>query len=417
MKIVSRAVGLAVACVTLGAGLWCAADWPQWRGPNRDGKLSGFTPPQTWPKQLAEKWKTEVGSADATPALVGDRLYAFTRQGNQEIISCLDAQTGNKLWQDKYAAGANVTGPAASHPGPRSSPAVADGKVVTFGVAGVLSCVDAASGKVLWRKKSAEDFPDAWPKFFTASSPLIIDGLVIAQLGGSGKGAVAAFDVATGQPKWKTDGDGPAYASPMLLTVAGTKQLVVQTEKSLVGLALSDGKPLWNVPTPIEGRAQNAVSPVIDGEVVIYAGQGAGIKAVTIEKQGDGFAAKPLWSNAGVNCSFSTPVLKDGMLFGLSSMANYFCLDAKTGKTLWTDATRHGERGFGSIVDAGSALIAMTSTRKASEIVAFKPSNKGFEELASIKLPDATSYAYPVLGENLVFVEDQKSIAAFTMMK
>src|SRR5437588_1070192 len=151
------AAGLAGAALAAGA-----ADWPQWRGPNRDAKVIGFTAPAAWPKALAQKWKVTVGEGVATPALVGDKLYVFSRQGADEITRCLDAATGKELWQDKYAAPA-VTGPGSRHPGTRSSPAVADGKVVTLGVGGAVSCLDAATGKVVWRK---EDFKGVHPRFF-----------------------------------------------------------------------------------------------------------------------------------------------------------------------------------------------------------------------------------------------------------
>ena len=156
-----------VGCVLLlGASGVREQDWPQWRGPNRDNKVVGFTEPKTWPKELTQKWKVTVGLGDASPALVGNKLYTFTRVENDEVISCLDAASGKVLWQDKYAAVA-VTGPAGQHPGPRSSPAVAGGKVCTLGVGGVLSCLDAETGKVAWRKES-----QAWPAFFTSSSDI-----------------------------------------------------------------------------------------------------------------------------------------------------------------------------------------------------------------------------------------------------
>ena len=180
-------LGVVVGCVILlEANEGRAQDWPQWRGPNRDNKVTGFTEPKTWPKELTKKWTAAVGLGDASPALVGDKLYVFTRDNDNEIIQCLDAGKGTEIWKDKYAAQPAQV-PMGFHKGPRSTPTVADGKVCTFGVGGVLSCLDAETGKVVWRKDSK-----AKPRFYTASSPLIVDGKCIAFLGGEGKGEIVA---------------------------------------------------------------------------------------------------------------------------------------------------------------------------------------------------------------------------------
>ena len=404
MKNANRLVGVMLGGVILvGATCALAQDWPQWRGANHDGKVTGFTAPQKWPTALAQKWKVTVGTGDATPALVGDKLYVFARQGEDEVTLCLNAADGKELWRDKYAAQA-VTGAAARHPGPRSSPAAADGKVVTLGVGGILSCLDAATGKVVWRK---DEFSKAVPQFFTGMSPILVDGVCIVHLGGKDNGAILAFDLATGNPKWKWTGDGPAYASPVLATVDGTKQIVVQTEKNVVGVAAADGKLLWQVASQPQGRFYNAATPIVDGQTVIYTGQGKGTKAVKIEKQGDGFAAKELWSNADLGTGFNTPVLKDGMLFGLSDKGNLFGMNAKTGQAAWTDPTRRGGN-FAAILDAGSCLLALPSN---SELIAFKPGDKQYEELARIKVADTPTYAHPVIAGNRIFVRDQDALA------
>jgi len=384
-----------------------AQDWPQWRGPNRDGKATGFTAPQTWPKELTQNWKVTVGTGDATPALVGDKLYVFARQGDDEVTLCLDAASGKELWQNKYATKA-VAGPASRHPGPRSSPTVAEGKVVTLGVNGVLSCLDAATGKELWRK---DEFPDVVPQFFTAMSPIIESGMCIAHLGGKGNGAIIAFDLATGEQKWKWAGDAPAYASPVLMTVDGTKQIVQQTEKTLVGVALADGKLLWQIANPAQGRFYNSATPIVDGQTVIYTGQGQGTKAVKIEKQDAGFAAKELWSNTELGTGFNTPVLKDGFLYGLSDRGSFFCLNAQTGQTAWTDSATRKEN-FGAIVDAGSVIFGLPSD---SQLVVFKPSEKEYSEVARFKVADTPTYAHPVISGNRVFVRDQENVALLTI--
>ena len=403
MKNTNRLIIAVVGYVILvGAGCVFAQDWPQWRGPNRDGKVSGFTAPRKWPGSLTQKWKTTVGLGDATPALVGDKLYVFARQGEDEVTLCLDAGSGKELWKDKYAAQA-VTGAAARHPGPRSSPAVADGKVVTLGVGGVLSCLDAATSNVVWRK---DEFPKVVPRFFAAMSPIIVDGMCIAHLGGKDNAAIIAFDLATGDQKWKWPGDGPAYASPVLMTVKGTKQIIVQTEKNIVSVAVADGKLLWQVPSPAQRRFYNSATPIVDGQTVIYTGQGQGTKAVKVKKQGDGFATEELWSNEELGTGFNTPVLKNGLLFGLSNSGNFFCMNARTGQTAWTDTTKHEK--FGAILDAGSVILALPSS---SELIAFKPDAKEYGEIMRYKVADTPTYAHPIISGNRVFVKDQESLA------
>ncbi len=406
MKSMNLTITAVAGLLAISASCALAQDWPQWRGPNRDGKASAFSAPKTWPTELTQKWKVTVGLGDATPALVGDKLYVFAREGDDEVIRCLDAANGKELWQEKYAAQA-VSGPPAQHSGPRSSPAVADGKVVTIGVGGVLSCVDAANGKLLWRK---DDFSGAWPRFYTASSPIITGGLCIAQLGGESNGGIVAYDLATGDQKWKWTGDGTAYASPILLTIEGTKMLVTLTAKKIVGLGVTDGKLLWEAPFETRGMNYNAATPIVDGQTVIYTGAGRGTKAMKIEKTGDGFAAKELWSNADNAVQFNTPVLKGGQIYGLSQKSVIFCLDAKDGKTLWT--TELGGRGFGSIVDAGSVLLALTPK---GELAVFEPSDKEYKKLANYKVADTETYAYPVAAGKGVFVKEKDSLSLWNV--
>jgi outer membrane protein assembly factor BamB len=395
-----------VTCVVLiGAGCVFAQDWPQWRGPNRDGKAAGFTAPQTWPKELAQKWQTKVGSGDATPALVGDKLYVFARQGGDEVISCLDAATGKEIWNDKYSA-PPVTGAAARHPGPRSSPAVVDGKVVTLGASGIVSCVDT-SGKLVWRNDQYKTVP----QFFTSMSPIIVDGMAVVQLGGSGKGTTVAFDLATGQPKWKWEGDGPSYSSPVLMTVEGAKQVVAMTDKSVVGLAVADGKLLWQIPFAPAGRmAYNAATPIVDGQMLIITGSGRGAKAVKIEKEGNKFVPKDVWANAQMAPQYNSPVLKDGYLFGLSDKGMLYCIDAKSGKTAWSDNNKLSN--FGAIVDAGAVLLALPEK---SGLIAYKPSGEKLEQVAKITVSTTPIYATPVVAGKRIFVKDQDTVTAFAV--
>jgi outer membrane protein assembly factor BamB len=262
MKTANRIASVVLVCCALSvASRVQAQDWSQWRGANRDGKATGFKAPPTWPKELNQKWKVTVGKGDASPALAGDKIYVFARDEQGELTLCLDAATGKEIWRDRYEAQA-ANEPMGKHPGPRSSPTVVDGKLLEYGVRGTLSCLDAADGKVLWRK---DDLGAVFPKFFTASSPLVTEGLCIAQLGGEEKGGIYAYALADGDLKWKWTEDGSGYASPSLLSVEGVKVVVALTSKRLVGLSLSDGKLLWETPFAPAGRAYNAATPI--GEV------------------------------------------------------------------------------------------------------------------------------------------------------
>jgi len=401
IRLLSTIVGVLILM-----GVACAQDWPQWRGPNRDGKVTGFTVPQTWPQELTQKWKVTVGAGDATPALMGDRLFVFARQGEDEVTLCLNAGDGKELWQNKCAAQA-PSGPAGRHPGPRSSPTVAEGKVVTLGAGGILSCLDAATGKEVWRK---DEFTKAVPRFYTAMSPIVVDGVCIAHLGGGDNGAIIAFDLPTGAEKWKRVGDGPAYASPVLMTVDGTKQIVEMTDKSIVGVAVADGELLWQIPAVPQRRFYNSATPIVDGSTVIYTGQGQGTKAVKVEKKGDGFAAQELWSNAELGTGYDTPVLKDGLLYGLSDRGNLFCMHSQTGQAAWTNTNRLSS--FGAVLDAGAVLVALPEK---SGLIVFRPSDKQYEELARISVSETPIYAHPVLAGNRIFVKDQDALTLWTI--
>lgn len=406
MKITMRA--LVGATIFLVASTLFAQDWPQWRGPNRDGKALGFKVPQVWPKELTLKWKVNVGDGVATPALVGEKLYVFTREGSDEILRCLDANTGKELWQDKYPA-EGATGAARGFPGPRSSPTVAEGKVVTLGVRGTLTCYDAATGKKIWQK---DEFK-AYPRFFTSSSPLVLEGLCIAQLGGERNGAIVAYDLATGAEKWKWSGGEPtSYSSPVLLTVGDSKQIVAETDQNVVGLAVADGKVLWKMPFAARQRSYNAATPMVEGSVVLYTGSGRGTRAAKVEKEGDKLSLKELWNNSTNGCQYNTPVLKEGLVYGITDRDNLFCLDAKTGKTLWTTALKGGSRGYGSVVDAGTVLLGLIPS---GQLFVFEPTEKGYKQLATYKVGDGSTYAYPVLAGNRLYIKDKNSVQMWTL--
>jgi outer membrane protein assembly factor BamB len=406
MRNATRTQGALLAGVLLlPAGGLRAQDWPQWRGPNRDNHVVGFTAPSSWPKELTKKWRVEVGIGEASPVLVGDKVYVFGRMDGDEVTRCLSAATGEEVWQDKYPA-AQVRGADQGYPGPRSTPAVGDGKVVTFGVHGVLSCFDAAKGKVLWRKET-----EGVPRFHTSNSPLIVDGKCVVYAGG-----LTAFDLASGKVLWDWSGARAPYGSPVLMTADGIKQVVSPADGALVGVGLADGKLLWEVKIA-GGRdyANSYSTPIIDGQTVYYfvgvrvgrggkgGGAGGGTLALKIEKKGDEFTATELWKKPFTAHGYQVPVRKNGLLFGVTAARrNFFCLDTKTGEQLWKDSTERGD--CGSILDAGPVLLALTSDK---ELVAFRPSRERFEEVAKYQVAESPTWCVPIVSGNRIFVKDK----------
>ena len=407
MRTIRLLISMAGLMVLIMTTTVLAQDWPQWRGVERDGKVSGFNAPKSWPAGLTQKWKVTVGQGDASPVMAGGKIYAFTRQGNDEIVLCLDSESGKEVWRYKYPALA-ITGPASSqHPGPRSTPVVGAGKIVTLGVGGVVSCLDASDGKLIWKN---EEYTKDLPPFFTSLSPLIFNGMCFVHLGGKESGELIAFDLLTGKQIWQSPGDAPSYASLTMMTIEGKRQLVDLTAKNLEGINPESGKILWQFPVPTEFRFYNSATPVIDGEKVILTGQGQGTRAVAIQKQGDQFVVKELWKNGELGTKWNTPVLKAGYLYGLSDGRKLFCMNATTGQTAWIDSKLHND--FGTIVDAGPLIIALPQT---SNLVVFKPDEKGYSEVALIKVSESPTYSYPILSGNDVCIKDQESLTMMTV--
>jgi outer membrane protein assembly factor BamB len=236
--------------------------------------------------------------------------------------------------------------------------------------------------------------------------------MAVALLGGQGQGALMAFDLATGDAKWQVAGEAAEYGSPVLATLAGTRQIVTLAEKSVIGVSVADGALLWQIPFVPQGRSANCGTPLVMGDTVIYAGSGRGIHAVRIEKQGDAFTAAPVWDTLELSPHFSSPVLNGGLLFGLSERGNLFCLNAETGATAWVDATQLDRGTFGAMVDLGGAIVALPST---GELVAFSPQAQGYEELARLKVAETATYAHPVIAGDRLFIKDESTLALLTV--
>lgn len=382
--------------------------WPQWRGPARDGVASSFEVPATWPARLTKRWEATVGVGHASPVVAGNRVVVHARQTNREIVAAYDAQSGKRLWQDAVDAPYAVNPAAAGHgPGPKSTPAIAGGRVFTLGISGIFSAHDLATGKLLWRKNA----PPAPPEYGTASSPMVDGALVIAFLGGAGAGALTAMDVATGAVKWRWTGDGPGYSSPILATFAGTRQIVVQSQNRLVSVAAADGRLLWEVPvkTPFE---QNSVTPLVAGNLLLYAGLENPTIALRVQAGlGKGWTVTPAWRNDDVSMYMSSPAASGTAVFGLSNRnrGQFFALDAATGKTLWTTKGREAENA--SIVRAGEYLLLATTN---SELIVARAVASRYEEVKRYTVADSAMWAHPAFAGRTIIVKDVDTLIAWS---
>lgn len=405
MKKINLIISVITTVIFLSSADCLSQDWPQWRGINRDGKVTGFKAPGSWPAELKQEWKVSVGFGDATPVLSGKKLYLNTRQADKEVILCLDTLSGKELWRDSYPSIA-VTGPSASqHPGPRGTPAISNGLVVTFGAAGIISCLDAETGKLIWRKENPSN---AYPDFFTGTSPLIADGMCILHIGKKNDGQIIALDLRTGNEKWKWAGDGPSYSSPSVMNIEGKKHLIVFTEKNLIALDLTNGKLIWQIPTPDQQRYYNCVSPYIEGQTIFLTGQGTGTKAIKVVKSGNEFSTKEIWVNPEVGAKWNTPVLKNGFLYGFTDQKRIYCLNAETGKTVWIDNVVNSD--FSTIVDCGQVIIGLTST---GNLIVLKPDPVAYSEIKKYKVSEASIYAYPLIAGDKIYIKDNETLMKY----
>jgi outer membrane protein assembly factor BamB len=382
----------------------CAADWPQWRGPNRDGIVRGVRAPQKWPKALKEEWKVPVGESYSSPVVVGDKVFVFIRQKDDEAVLCLELATGKEVWKSEpYQAPYRFwPGEGDLSKGPRSTPTVSDGRIYTAGVSGVISCLDTKTGKLIWRKESKNAPPYGGP-----ASPLLTDGLCIVHLGCDGRGdedGLSAFDAKTGEVKWRVaDGSRPGYGSPVVADLAGERQVVLFTSWNLRGVSLATGQTLWGV--KLDGPEKNS-TPVLYQDLIIFTDYKERPRAVRLEKGDKGIAPKEVWKGELAGSYMSTPVLDGDLLFGLSVRGRgcFCCLDAKTGKTLWESDEKEGA-GYTSVVNAGGAWLFLTARGR---LVVAKPSGKEFEPIAEYKVSDRATWAHPIfLGERILIKDDQ----------
>jgi outer membrane protein assembly factor BamB len=293
-------------------------------------------------------------------------------------------------------------------PGPKSTPVYSNGRLFSIGMTGIVTAYDAASGKQVWQKPGSSTVP-----MFTthAFSPIVDRGLVIFHLGGHNEGALTALDANTGDVRWAWKGDGPGYGSPVLADIGGTRQVIAITQGKLVGVDAANGMLLWERPYPI-ANFTNSVTPVMFGQTLIVSGNGGPTTALSITRKGNEWVTETLWENADVPLRMSDAVIVGDVLFGMTTRnsGQYFAVDAKSGKTLWTSEGR--QAGHAAIARAGDLLLSLEDD---GELVVARNSKTGFEPLHRYKVSDSATWTQAAYSGNRVFVKDVSSLALWTL--
>ena len=404
--------GFAAAAVAVPSMAGAVDEWPQWRGPARDGRVGTLAPRAAWPESLAPGWKLKVGIGHASPVVSGGRVYEFSREGEAEVVRALELDSGRELWKQSYPVAYEMNPAATGHgKGPKSTPVLAGGRLFTLGITEVLSAWDAPSGRLLWRKTFEAGHRASAPAFGTAMSPLVDGERLIAYVGGDSDGELAAFDVKTGAELWSWKGDGPGYASPVVASWDGVRQVVTQSQNALVAVAAESGALLWKteLKTPYE---QNAVTPIVSDGLVVYTGLDAPLRAVRPVRRGAAFALESVWTNTEVGSYLSTPVVEGGRIYGLShkKKGQWFCVDLKTGKTLWlTD----GRQADSAAILAGAGVLFALDTEGSLTVAAADPA--GWRPLRKWSVAASATWAHPVVLSEAILVKDVDTRALLRM--
>jgi outer membrane protein assembly factor BamB len=404
---------IAVSCIALAMVAGSAAammaqvspqDYPQWRGHSRDGAASAFSKPDSWPDTLRLRWRVEVGEGYATPIVVGNTVYAFTYYNGKEGMTALDADTGDTRWRTDYAVAYEAYEDAADHgAGPKATPLFHNGKLYTLGITGTISAFDAVSGKIVWQKPA----PSKQPYLGTAASPIEERGLVIVHA--DGYDALTAFEADTGRARWTVKNEF-TFASPIIVDLRGTRQVIALTQQSILGIAAADGAVLWE--HSWKSPYVQAITPVSYRETIIVSGHHRGVMALKPIKREDKWTVEVAWETQEASMFLSNPVVVGDTLFGLShrNSGQFFALDARTGQLLWLDRPRRATNS--ALVKADDLLFYLNDD---AELIVARSSRTAFEPLKDYKVAESATWAQPAISGQRIFVKDALSLALWTV--
>ena len=405
------ALGFVLVWVTF-TGEASAADWPQWRGPARDGVADAAGLPAKWPQSLGRAWGKKVGLGHSSPVVQSGRVYQMSRDGDQEMVRAFDLGTGRELWKSGYRASYKVNSAAKDHgPGPKATPVVSGNRLVTFGISGILACWDITSGRKVWSHEFSRQHKTTSPLYGHAASPIIVGGRVIVHVGGHDDGALTAFELSSGKVAWRWAKDGPSYTSPVMVNLGGKPHLVAQSQKFHLGVDPATGVILWRVPFTTQ-YDQNSITPLVAGGRLILGGYNQPTVALEVTARGNRFRTAGAWKNREISMYMSSPVLVGGKVYGLSHRrrGQLFCIDPATGKMAWATQGRLAENA--AIVAAAGVLLVLTT---GGELLVVAAEAGGYRELAKYRVSETATWAHPALVGSKLLVKDRDHLLVFDL--
>jgi outer membrane protein assembly factor BamB len=386
--------------VAKGAGL--GADWPQFRGLNRDGISSETGLLKSWPAEGPRiLWKAPAGEGYSQLAVSKERLFTLYGVGSKDVAVAYNAATGRPAWMTlldrKFV---NEMGN-----GPRSTPTVDGDMVYTLTANGQLAALNAADGKRVWERNLRRELGANLPGFGLSTSPLVEGDLLLVEVGGSGGKSLVAFDKKTGQTVWATQNEEAGYSTPIAITVGGMRQAIFLTNRAVLSVSPKDGKLLWRLPWPPE-HGYNAATPIFvaPDKLFISSGYGTGAALFKIKVAGDTVSADEIWTSRKMKNRVSSSVLHNGHLYGFDNSV-LKAIDVATGEEAWKESGF----GHGSLILADGQLVVLSERCKLSLVEA---TPAGYREKGSAQLLFGTCRTAPTLANGRLYLRNEEEILA-----
>jgi outer membrane protein assembly factor BamB len=380
--------------------------WTDFRGPNRDGHYRERGILTAWPADgLKPIWKQPVGAGYASFSIARGRAFTIEQRGDEEVVAAYDVLTGRELWTNRWTAAFREF---MGGDGPRATPTWAGGRVYALGGTGELRCLDDATGRTIWRTDILEDAGAENLQWGMAASPLIVDDTVVVLPGGAGGRSVVAYDRRTGKPAWSALGDRQAYSSPMLVTLAGIRQILLFSASRLMGLTPDRGEVLWEYAWKTQFDI-NASQPLVIGDdrVFLSTGYGTGAAVIELARAERGLSVREVWRNIRMKNQFTSSVLHEGFIYGLDESI-LACVDAATGDLKW----KGGRYGYGQVTLASGHLIVLTEE---GDLALVRATPERHEERVRFPVLNGKTWNHPALAGGYLLVRNINEMAAFDL--